>query len=448
MRLRFGTEGGRVRFLAVRRWSPWFASGAAGVLVLLLLRIHGVTPLREAPPPPGDLSGPDLHTYTECDTVHRGDTLAGLLLRNRMGLQQIERVLREIRTRDYFSPRSLMPGQVLEFTRNEGGGLLRLACRVAPGEIYVFDMAGDSLRSFAQAVDSEVRVRKLAGLVQSTFEEAVIAAGGNPRLAIKLADILDCEIDFFTEVRRGDKFSLLVEERFVEGSFVGYGEVLYGWYRGEEASGSAVYFRPTGGKGGHYDLEGKSLRRAFLKSPLNYRRISSFFANSRFHPILRTYRPHHGVDYAASEGTPVVAVADGVVEYAGWKGGYGRFIQVRHDRNHATRYGHLNRFAASVRSGARVKQGEKIGYVGHTGLATGPHLHYEFVENGRSVNPLKTKNLPSDPIAQAQLPDFRRLVAEMSSADQEMTAGDLLAPEAWAGLLAQNNAAVEPAAAD
>jgi murein DD-endopeptidase MepM/ murein hydrolase activator NlpD len=365
-----------------------------------------------------------------------------------MGLQQIERVLREIRTRDYFSPRSLMPGQVLEFTRNEGGGLLRLACRVAPGEIYVFDMAGDSLRSFAQAVDSEVRVRKLAGLVQSTFEEAVIAAGGNPRLAIKLADILDCEIDFFTEVRRGDKFSLLVEERFVEGSFVGYGEVLYGWYRGEEASGSAVYFRPTGGKGGHYDLEGKSLRRAFLKSPLNYRRISSFFANSRFHPILRTYRPHHGVDYAASEGTPVVAVADGVVEYAGWKGGYGRFIQVRHDRNHATRYGHLNRFAASVRSGARVKQGEKIGYVGHTGLATGPHLHYEFVENGRSVNPLKTKNLPSDPIAQAQLPDFRRLVAEMSSADQEMTAGDLLAPEAWAGLLAQNNAAVEPAAAD
>lgn len=374
--------------------------------------------------------------------------MAGLLLRNRMGLQQIERVLREIRTRDYFSPRSLMPGQVLEFTRGEGGELLRVACRVAPGEIYVFDMAGDSLRSFAQAVDSEVRVRKLAGAVQSTFEEAVLAAGGDPRLAMKLADVLDCEIDFFTEVRRGDRFSLLVEEKYVEGSFVGYGEVLYGWYRGEEASGSSVYFRPTGGKGGHYDLEGNSLRRAFLKSPLNYRRISSFFANNRFHPILKTYRPHRGVDYAAGEGTPIVAVADGVIEFAGWKGGYGRFIKIRHDRNHETCYGHLNRFASSIRSGARVRQGEKIGYVGHTGLATGPHLHYEFVENGQSVNPLRTKNVPAEPIARAQLPDFRRLVAEMAAADQEMATGALLAPEAWAGLLAQNSAVVAPTTAD
>jgi murein DD-endopeptidase MepM/ murein hydrolase activator NlpD len=441
-------EGGRLRFLAVRRWSPWLLSSAAGVLVLLALRIHGVAPMRDAPSLPGQLAESDLHTYTESDTVHRGDTLAGLLLRNRMGLQQIERVLREIRTRGYFSPRALMPGQVLEFTRDEGGGLVRLACRVAPGEIYVFDVAGDSLRSFAQAVDSEVRVRKLTGMVQSTFEEAVLAAGGDPRLAGKLADILDCEIDFFTEVRRGDRFSLLVEEKYVEGSFVGYGEVLYGKYKGEEASGSAVYFRPTGGKGGHYDLEGKSLRRAFLKSPLNYRRISSFFANSRFHPILRTYRPHRGVDYAAAEGTPIVAVADGVVEYAGWKGGYGRFIEIRHDRNHATCYGHLNHFAANVRSGARIKQGEKIGYVGHTGLATGPHLHYEVVENGRSVNPLSMKNLPSEPIAEAQLSDFRRLVAEMASADQGMAAGDLLAPEAWAGLLAQNSATGPTASSD
>jgi murein DD-endopeptidase MepM/ murein hydrolase activator NlpD len=437
-----------VRFLHVRSWSPWFVSSLAGVLVLLLLRIHGVTPMRESQAPPEESDSSRLHTYTECDTVHRGDTLAGLLLRNRMGLQEIEQVLREIRLHEYFSPRSLMPGQVLEFTRDEGGNLVRLACRVAPGEIYVFDVAGDSLRSFAQSVDSEVRVRKLAGTVQSTFEEAVLAAGGDPRLALKLTDVLECEIDFFTEVRRGDQFSLLVEEKYVEGSFVGYGEVLYGTYRGEEAAGSAVYFRPTGGKGGYYDLEGKSLRRAFLKSPLNYRRISSFFSNARRHPILRTVRPHHGVDYAAAEGTPVVAVADGVIEYAGWKGGYGRFVKIRHDRNQSTCYGHLNRFAAKIRSGAHVKQGERIGYVGKTGLATGPHLHYELTMNGRAVNPLMIKNIPTEPIAQSQLPDFRTLVAELAAADVDMAAGALLAPEAWAGLLAQNEVVPPPTTSD
>jgi murein DD-endopeptidase MepM/ murein hydrolase activator NlpD len=428
-----------------RRWTPLLITLAMGFLALAVLRYQagpqgGPDSAQAVPPLPAVPT-----TYTEADTVHRGDTLAGLLLRNRMGLQEIDRVLREIRSHEYFSPRSLLPGQVIDFTRNDAGELVRLTCRVSPEQVYVFEMDSDSLRSYAQEVDCEVRVRKLSGPVQSTFEEAILSAGGDGRLAVKVAEVLSGDIDFFTEVRRGDEFSLLVEERYVEECFVGYGEVLYGWYRGDEATCSAVYYRPTGGKGGYYDLEGRSLRRAFLKSPLNYRRISSFFSKNRWHPILKKYRPHHGVDYAAPIGTPVVAVADGTVEYAGWKGGYGRYLKIRHSPTHATVYGHLNRFASGLRKGMRVQQGEKIGYVGKTGLATGPHLHFEVIENGRSINPMAMKTAPAEPIPAEQLPEFRRLAQEMVTADTELAAGSVLEPQAWQGLLlAQNQAVVRP----
>lgn len=388
----------------------------------------------------------DLVTYTSADTLHRGDTLAGLLLRNRVSLSNIEAVLREIRTHNYFDPRGLLPGQILEFTRDEAGQLVELVCKVSPEHIYVFRPEGEAMESFAQAVDSEVRVRKMSGQVKSTFEEAVRAAGGSSQLAIKIADIFSCEVDFFTEVRKGDRFSVLVEERYVEDGFVGYGDVLFGWYEGDHAVARCAYFRPTGAKGGYYDLEGRSLRRAFLKSPLNYRRISSHFSKARFHPILKKYRPHHGVDYAAAEGTPVVAVADGVVEFAGWKGGYGKYLKVRHNKTHATCYGHLSRIQPGLRNGSRVRQGDRIGYVGRTGLATGPHLHYEVIENGRSIDPLAMKSLPSEPIAKDQLEQFRLLVADLRAADSRLACGEILTPEAPQEPLAQNVAS-EPVAA-
>lgn len=429
----------------LRQWAAWLVSGSAGLLFLILLRQQaGIMPARDPEVPISE----ELRTFTSADTVHRGDTLAGLLLRNRMGLQEIEKVLREIRTRDYFSPRSLLPGQVLEFTRDDADRLVRLAVRCSPEEIYVFELHPDSLRSFAQAVDAETRVRKLSGTVQTTFEMAVLSAGGSAQLANKLAEIFSCEVDFFTEVRRGDQFSLLVEERYVEGSFVGYGPILYGCYQGDEAKASAAWYQGEGQRGGYYDLTGNNLRRAFLKSPLTYSRITSHFAKKRFHPILKTYRPHHGVDYAAPIGTPVAAVADGTIEFAGWKGGYGRFVKIRHDRTHETCYGHLSRFAANIRSGARVKQGEKIGYVGRTGLATGPHLHYEFVENGQSINPLAMRSLPSEPIASSQLVAFRARIQDLTRAETQMASGECLIPQAWQNLLAANLATATGPTAD
>ena len=428
-----------MRFPRIRRLGAWLLSGMAGFFFLAFLRITGTSLPGTGPQIPPDSESMTLTTYTVTDTIHRGDTLSGLLLRNGLGFPEIEKVLVENRQHQYFSPKALVPRQTVEFTRDEAGKLQRLTFRFSPTEIYVFEMHPDSLvRSYAQAVDSQIKVRKLAGTIRTTFEEALLASGGNPRLAGKFADVLSCDVDFFTEVRKGDRFGLLVEEQYVNGSFVGYGNILYGWYKGDEASASAVYYVETGKRGGYYDMQGRSLRRGFLKSPLNYNRISSFFSSNRLHPILKIFRPHHGVDYAAPEGTPVSAVADGVVEFAGFKGGYGRFIEIRHDRVYETCYGHLCRLAPGIRGGARVQQGQKIGYVGHTGLATGNHLHYEVVESGRSIDPMRLKSLPSDPIPQGALADFRKLALNLASVGDQLAEGALVEPDSWKSLFAQN----------
>ncbi len=430
-----------MRFPRIRRLGAWLASGLAGFLFLVFLRITGTSLPGTGPQLPPEPEPTSLLTYTESDTVHRGDTFSGLLLRNGLEITEIEQVLRELREHQYFSPRALVPRQVIEFTRNEERDLQRVTFRVSPTEIYVFEMhPTDGLASYAQSVDSEVKVRKLAGTIQSTFEEAVLAAGGNPRLVSNFADVLSCDIDFCTEVRKGDRFGVLVEERYVEGKFIGYGNILYGWYKGDEASASAVYFTGSGTRGGFYDMQGKSLRRGFLKSPLNFTRVSSFFTQKRFHPILRLFRPHHGVDYAAPEGTPVVAVADGVVAFAGFRGGYGRLVDIKHDRSYETRYGHLCRFAPGIHAGTRVKQGDRIGFVGHTGLATGNHLHYEVVEAGRLIDPLRIKSFPTDPIPSAQMDQFRKLAQEIASVDEQLADGALVEPASWKSLFAQNAA--------
>ena len=162
-------------------------------------------------------------------------------------------------------------------------------------------------------------------------------------------------------------------------------------------------------------MEGKSLAKQFLKSPLNYRRISSYFSRNRFHPILKTYRPHHGIDYSAPKGTPVAAVGDGRVDFIGWKTGYGKFIVIRHNNVYSTAYGHLSGFAKVLKRGTTIKQGQVIGYVGSTGISTGPHLHYEFRKNGSFANPLKIDALPTAPVKPGYMAAFKEVKDEMMS---------------------------------
>jgi len=367
-------------------------------------------------------------TTTVTDQVRRGDTFSGLLVRNHLGLQDVARVLDINRRLSLFSPRSLRPGQELTLTRDDYGRLVRLSYRISAEETYVFESRNDSLVAWQVPVEREVRLRKFEGDIETTFHDAIHRAGGDTRLSAKVADIFAYDVDFLTEVHKGDRFSILVEERFADGQPVGYGEVLYGRYEGSKARTSAVWFASSKApsKGGYYDLKGQALRKVFLKSPLNYRRISSTFNKSRYHPILKRYRPHHGVDYAAAEGTPVVAVADGTIEFAGWKGGYGRMLQVKHAGKRGSLYGHLSRLAKGMTRGARVSQGEVIGYVGKTGLATGPHLHFELHENGRQVNPLTLKNVPAEPIPASQQPEFQAYARGLEELDRLMLAGQVL----------------------
>lgn len=202
----------------------------------------------------------------------------------------------------------------------------------------------------------------------------------------------------------------------------GYGAILVARYQGKEISKDAYLFKLANGNSGYFDADGKSLRRAFLRSPLNYRRISSFFTNSRFHPILKRYRPHHGIDYSARYGTPVVTIGDGTVQYAGWKGGYGRFVSIRHNSTYTSTYGHLSRFGKGVVRGSRVKQGQVIAYVGSSGLSTGPHLDFRITRNNSFINPLKLSVPTLDPVPQGQIATFNAHTEQLARALGSMPA--------------------------
>ena len=354
---------------------------------------------------------------TWADTVRRGDTFSSLLLRNRLYLRDIERVLRTVRERDLFSLRRLRPGEILEISMDFDGQLQKLQYEKSPDEVYVVEIAGDSTHAYETGLPYERFLRKLVGTVTTTVDEALRAAGADPRVVLELAVIFESDIDFLTEPRTGDGIVLLVEEKYFEGERVGLGPIHYVVYQGRKVSQTAIRFDPSQGRGGepaYFTPEGESLVRTFLRSPLNYRRISSRYSRRRLHPILRVYRPHLGVDYAADTGTPVVALAEGVVSFAGWNGGFGRQVRIQHGRMYDTGYGHLSRFASGVRKGVRVKKGQTIGYVGASGLATGPHLDFRVRRNGAYIDPLKMKNPPTAPISGGAEQAFRAHAADLN----------------------------------
>lgn len=263
--------------------------------------------------------------------------------------------------------------------------------------------------SVADAPKTIVR-RSAGGRIRRFLWESFLDAGLSPALVMSFADIFAWKIDFLSECQEGDRYALLwEEERTTEGRVVGR-RILAAAYDGRITGRRlAVWF-----KNGYYDETGGSLASTFLRAPLQYRRISSFFTKKRFHPILRIFRPHNGIDYAAPTGTPVSCVADGVVVFSGWKGGYGKYIEVRHGTAHVTGYGHLSRIAKGIRPGARVEQGEVIGEVGKTGLATGPHLDFSIREAGRYVDYLKLKFQPRASVDKKQRKEFFRVVEESS----------------------------------
>jgi murein DD-endopeptidase MepM/ murein hydrolase activator NlpD len=254
---------------------------------------------------------------------------------------------------------------------------------------------GEQLRADVLERSLETRTAVLSGTIRSSLFGAIEALGEDDQLALDLADIYAWDVDFNTEIQPGDSFRVAVEKEHAEGTFVRYGRILAAeLVRGERVLRAVRHEGAAGA--GYYDPDGRPLRKAFLRSPLRFTRISSRFSRSRLHPILHVRRAHLGVDYAAPVGTPVSAAADGVVTTAGWLGGYGRTVRIRHANGLETLYGHLSRI--DVRRGQRVAQGDRIGAVGATGLATGPHLDYRMSRNGRFVDPLRQVSAPVEPV--------------------------------------------------
>jgi len=251
----------------------------------------------------------------------------------------------------------------------------------------------------------ETRIVTFRGMVKSTLWESAAEANMHPDLIVQLAEIFGWQVDFAREVRVNDRWRLSVEQKMVRGDVVGWGAILAAEYENAGQKHDAVLFK-HGDQTGYFGSDGSNLRRMFLKSPIKFGRISSRFNLRRFHPVLKTRRPHLGTDYAAPTGTPIRSVGDGVVTLAAWHGGGGKTIKIRHNASYATAYLHLSRFAEGVKSGARVKQGQIIGYVGSTGLSTGPHLHFEFAHNGRVMDPLRVSFPSSDPIPAGAMASF------------------------------------------
>ncbi|VAW37242.1 Peptidase, M23/M37 family [hydrothermal vent metagenome] len=266
-----------------------------------------------------------------------------------------------------------------------------------------------------------IEQRLVHGVIDSSLYEAGRRAGASPGIIMELSDIFAWDVDFSTDIRKGDTFSVLYEIATVDGRAIDAGKVLAAEVVNNGKKHAAIFFNESGGGSGYYNLQGKSLRRTLLRSPLRYRRISSYFSKRRYHPIKKRYRPHHGIDYAAPTGTPIETSGDGRVTFAGWKRGYGNYIVVKHNSIYTTAYGHLSRIKKGIRKGRKVKQGQVIGYVGSTGLSTGPHLHYEVKQRGRHVNPLALKSAPRRSLNKAELQTFsalrRDLMALLSRSD-------------------------------
>uniref|UniRef100_A0A7C6A857 M23 family metallopeptidase n=1 Tax=candidate division WOR-3 bacterium TaxID=2052148 RepID=A0A7C6A857_UNCW3 len=273
----------------------------------------------------------------------------------------------------------------------------------------VYEINFDSTKTTVSMAYKEFSVQTclVQGKISSSLYESLIKIGERPDLAFNFADIFGWEIDFFVETQEGDSFFILVDKKYADSVMVDYGRIKLARYKGKIGDYYGVFFEDPEGHKDYYDLEGKSLRKAFLRSPLRYSRISSYFSKARFHPILRIVRPHHGVDYVAPQGTPVSVIGDGQVTFAGFRGGYGRLVEVRHRNGFVSRYGHLSGLAKGIRTGVRVAQGQRIGYVGATGLATGPHLHFELLKDGNWVNPLRIIPPRAEPVKKEYFANFK-----------------------------------------
>jgi murein DD-endopeptidase MepM/ murein hydrolase activator NlpD len=341
--------------------------------------------------------------YWHEERIARGDTIAKLLARLPIDDTDAVRDLRA--ARNVKALHQLIPGKMIQVKISADGRLHALRY-LNSTDLFSVDRDGDELKIVEKPAVLETRTLMASGKIVSSLFAATDALNLSDAVAIQVADIFSGDVDFHRDLRKGDSFVIVYEAHYHQGERVRSGRVVAAEFVNQGRAYRAVYYVNSQGRGGFYTPDGKNIRKQFLRSPLEFSRISSGFSNSRFHPVLNEWRSHKGIDYAAPAGTRVKATGDGVVHFVGRHGSYGNLVVLRHQSKYTTWYGHLSRFAKDLRKGSRVAQGDIIGYVGATGLASGPHLHYEFRINDVHQNPLRVVMPTAPPISAAERAAF------------------------------------------
>lgn len=344
------------------------------------------------------------------NTIKKGETLFSIFTKYRLRTEELFEM--KSAAANIHPLRELQPGNPYRFILDKQNNINSFTYEIDDNTIIKIERMDDCFQAHKCNIPYETRVLTIGGSIEDNLISAVGTDRENYLLALEVADILTWDIDFNTDLRTGDTFRIIAEGLYLNGEFKKYGRILSVEFINNKTPYNAYLFE-NDGKMDYYNAEGQSLRKAFLKAPLSFRRISSSFSKNRRHPILKIYRPHQGIDYAAATGTPVSAVADGTVRFAGYKGNYGKLIIISHRNGYQTYYGHLSRIKSKVRKGKKVRQDDLIGYVGTTGMATGPHLHYEMRMDKTPINPLSVKSIAGKPVPSAQIVEFKKFTHTM-----------------------------------
>ena len=344
------------------------------------------------------------------DTIEKNQFLANIMLKQNIDYNTITHI--EKKHKDVFDIRKIKPGHKHTFLlkRDSLATPLFWIYEIDKINYAVFSLT-DSLTAWRGEKTVDVKTEYIEGVITTSLWNAIKDVDGDPNLTMELSDIYSWTVDFFG-IQPGDTFKVVYENKYIQDECIGMGNILACYLNNAGSKHYAYYFEQNE-RGQYIDENGANLRKAFLKAPLNYRRISSTFSNARRHPVTKVVRPHHGVDYAAPTGTPVVTIGDGTVIEKGWdKKGGGNYLKIKHNNTYTTTYMHLSGFAKGINKGTKVKQGDLIGYVGSTGMSTGPHLDFRLNKKGTYINPL-TFNPPSaEPVSEENKSAFEETISK------------------------------------
>lgn len=379
------------------------------VVFFILNFLHKKEPLAEEPEEtsPAEIaeSPPPLQEHKVI--IKKGMTLSDILSAYNFSPAEINKLRKEVKP--VYNLASIKAGHEIRIFCSEDEKFISLEYDIDQENYLSIQRIDNAYQAEIKKLPYEIKVKMIWGIIEDNPISAVARENEKDFLALQLAEIFAWDIDFYTDLRRGDSFKIIFEKKFLNGQFVGYRNILAAEFTNQGIAFQAFrYTYPDTGESDYFDIKGNSLRKEFLKSPISFARITSRFSLRRLHPIRKVYRPHYGVDYAARIGTPVQATADGNVTYTGREGNSGRMIKIRHKNYYETMYLHLRSYAKGVRKGVKVKSGQVIGYVGSSGESTGPHLDYRIKYRGRYINPLAWRFRPVKPLRKEFLEYFKR----------------------------------------